>query len=195
MLLASNLVLWAIVLLMTFLLLGVLHTQARHGWRLDQLEAVTPTSLGRSGIREGSRAPDFSCPTVEGPTTGLRGHPSDKVLLVFMQIGCGPCERIVPALNRLHQDSGYRVLVVNNGDPARVREWAETVRARFPVLIQERHEISRRYQVFATPFAFLLNEDRVVVSKGFVTRKPHLDFVLASDPNAPPHGSGHAIMN
>src|SRR5215831_1609290 len=159
--LASNLVLWAIVLLLTFLLLGVLHTQSRLGWRIEQLEVVTPTRLGRSGIREGSRAPDFTCPTVDGLPMGVGDHPDDKVLLIFMQIGCGPCERIVPALNRLHQERGCRVLVVNNGDPARVREWASTVRARFPVLIQQRHEISRRYQVFATPFAFLLNEERV----------------------------------
>jgi thiol-disulfide isomerase/thioredoxin len=118
------------------------------------------------------------------------------VLLIFMQIGCGPCERIVPALNRLHQERGCRVLVVNNGDPARVREWAATVRARFPVLIQQRHEISRRYQVFATPFAFLLNEERVVISKGFVTRKPHLDFILAGNPNAAPHrSSDHAVLS
>jgi methylamine dehydrogenase accessory protein MauD len=193
MLLVSQLLLWAILLLVLFLLLGILHKQAQLSWRVEQLEIVTPSRLGRSGLRQGAVAPDFVCPTTEGREASPFAVPDRRVLLVFMQIGCGPCERIIPALNSL-RGKDLEVVAVNCGAPEAVRKWAESVGAEFPVLIQKDHEISRRYQVFATPFAFLLNEERVVASKGFLTRKRHLDFVLAGDRNAASHrGSAQAL--
>jgi hypothetical protein len=64
-LLIANLALWVVVLFLGFLLLGVLRAVALLRWRVAQLEATTPSRLGRSGLRPGKKAPDFR--------TGSRG--------------------------------------------------------------------------------------------------------------------------
>jgi len=178
--LVSNLLLWGMLLFLGFLLLGILQVQARLAWRLEQLEAVTPSRLGRSGLRPGTLAPNFTCPTAQGGEMSLRDWAGRKVLMVFMQVGCEPCERIIPALNALQNSEDLQVVAINYGQRHSVHEWAEHSGAQFPVLIQENRDISLRYQVVATPFAFLIDGQGTVLSKGFVTKRQHLEFLITS---------------
>ena len=106
------------------------------------------------------------------------------MLLVFVQPGCGPCRVITPELNRLQGKGEVQVVVVSNGDGEANRKWAGEVRARFPVVSQERLSLSRRYEAFATPFAFLIDEKGVIRSAGIANSKQHLGFVLAGRGNA-----------
>jgi hypothetical protein len=94
--LVSTLVLWGIVLFLGFLLLGALRALGLLRWRLEQLEATTPSRLGRNGLKAGRRAPPFTLPTVEGGEISLHDFAGRKVLLVFMQPACGPFWRAVP---------------------------------------------------------------------------------------------------
>ena len=177
-LLASYVALWAVVLLLGFLLLGALRALGLQGWRLEQLEATAPTRVGRSGLKPGKAAPDFTLPNATGGEVSFREFAGRRVLLVFTQSGCGPCHRIMPELNRLQAAGKVQVLVVNNGEPKATRAWAEEVRARFPVAAQEQYSLSRRYEVFATPFAFLVDERGVIASKGIVNSRQHIDYIL-----------------
>jgi len=171
---------WLVVLLLGFLLLGTLRALARVRWRLEQLEATTPSRLGWRGLKRGTKAPDFTLRCIEGGEINLSSFAGRQVLLVFTQARCGPCARIVPELNRLHREGELIVLVVNNGDLESTQKWAREVGASFPVLAQSQLSISRRYEVFATPFAFLINEQGVICSKGIVSEQHHLGFVLSS---------------
>ena len=58
-----------------------------------------------------------------------------------------------------------QVVVVNNGEPDATRQWAVEIQARFPVLVQDKFSLSKRYQVIATPFAFLIDENGIITSK------------------------------
>ena len=102
----------------------------------------------------------------------------------------------MPELNRLERD-GVQVQVVNRGNLAETKAWAAETGARCPVLVQEGLDLARRYEVFATPFAFLISEQRVVVSKGIVGSPRHLRFVLsvpeeAGEEEAPVEGEALA---
>jgi hypothetical protein len=145
-LLTSSLVLWVVVLLLGFLLLGTLRALGLLSWRLEQLEATTPKRLGRDGLRPGKRAPDFTLPSVEGKEISLHDFAGRKVLLVFTQSGCSPCKTVVPDLNRLERGD-TQVLVVKNGDLEGTRLWSAEVGARFPVLAQDKFTISKKYEV------------------------------------------------
>lgn len=164
-----------------FLLLGVLRALAILRWRLDQLEATTPRRIGRNGLRRGAKAPEFTLPCTAGGDVSLRDFAGRKVLLVFTQSGCAPCHAILPELGRI-ANTNVQVLVVNNGDVEATRKVAEEAHAKFPILVQEGFRISRLYEVFATPFAFLIDEHGVVASQGIVTNKQYVHFVLASSP-------------
>jgi methylamine dehydrogenase accessory protein MauD len=175
----SYLVLWLIVLFLGFLLLGALRALGLVKWQLEQLQATTPSRLARDGLRIGKKAPAFRLAGTNGKEVTLADYAGRKVLLVFTQSGCNPCKAIAPELNRLAHRRTHQVLVVNNADPAKTRAWASEVDARFPVLAQENYAISKRFQVFATPFAFLIDEKGIIASKGLAGSKQHLNFVLS----------------
>jgi methylamine dehydrogenase accessory protein MauD len=186
--LVALIALWISVLFLGFLLLGTLRSLGLLSWRLEQLEATMPRRLGRDGLRPGKKAPDFTLPSAEGGESSLHDFSGRKVLLVFTQSGCSPCQKIVRELNRLGPDE--QVLVINNGDREVTRKWRAEVGARFPVLAQEQFSISKKYQVFATPFAFLIDAKGVIVSKGIINNRQHIRYVLSGARTT--RSNGHA---
>jgi peroxiredoxin len=177
MLWVSECALWVLVFLLAAFLLGCLQAVSRLRWRIEQLEVVRPGRIGRSGLPPGTPAPDFSCPTLEGEPVSLAGLPG-RVLLVFLKAGCKPCERIVPALNRLERIHNLQVVAVHHGEQERVRSWASRVGASFPVILENDRDLSRRYQVFAAPFAFLIDETKTIIGRGLIAREQHIEYVL-----------------
>jgi methylamine dehydrogenase accessory protein MauD len=183
--LLSIVVLWIVVLFLGLLLLGTLRSLGLLSWRLEQLEATTPKRLGRDGLKPGKRAPDFALPSATGQEVSLHEFAGRRVLLVFTESSCSPCKKIVPELNRLAavgrivNPSHPQVLVVNNGDLKATRTWSVESGARFPVLAQTQFGISKKYEVFATPFAFLIDEKGVISSKGIINNRQHIHYVLS----------------
>jgi methylamine dehydrogenase accessory protein MauD len=172
-------ILWVVVLFLAFLLLGTLRSLGLLSWRLEQLEATTPKRLGRDGLKSGKKAPDFALPSADGKEVTLHDFAGHKLLLVFSQSGCSPCTKIVPELNRLVKTGASKVVVINNGHPEATWKWGTEVEARFPVLVQERSSISKKYEVFATPFAFLIVERGIIASKGIINNRQHIRYVLS----------------
>jgi methylamine dehydrogenase accessory protein MauD len=189
-LLVSNIALWITVLFLAFLLLGAVRVAGLLNWRVDELHAITPRSTGRAGLSPGTKAPDFTLPDVAGTNRPLLAYAGRKVLLVFTQAGCGPCHAIVPELNRLQRRGELQVVAVSNGDPAGARQWVAKTGATFPVLVQEQFDLSKRYRVFATPFAFLIDEKGIIASKGIVSNRRYIGYVLAAVRGA--ESEGHA---
>ena len=188
----SCIALWVLVLFLAFLVLGALRNQGLLNWRLDQLQATTPSRLGRDGLRPGKKAPDFTLPSAAGPELSLHEFSGRRVLLVFVQGGCGPCHQVVPELNKLHHKGEPAVLAVFNGDPEVARKWAAEVKAGFPLLSQEKFAVSKRYEMYATPFAFLIDERGVIASKGIINNAAHIGFVLSGAGNAAKDGHAEA---
>ncbi len=155
---------------------------------MEQLEATTPSRLGRSRLKVGKKAPDFTLPSVAGPEVALHDSAGRKVLLVFTQAGCGPCEEIMPELNRL-AGGDVQVLVLNKGDLEATRRWATELGLRFPVLVQNGLDVAKKYEALATPFAFLIDEKGVIASKGVVSNKQQIGHVLSGAAGAK---NGHA---
>jgi methylamine dehydrogenase accessory protein MauD len=190
--LVSSLTLWLVVLLLGFLLLGVLRALGLQRWRLEQLEAITPSRTGRGGLKTGKKAPDFTLPCVAGGEVSLHDFAGRRVFLVFTMSGCKPCHRIVPELNKLQRGGELQVLVVNNGEGEATRQWAGEAGACFPVLAQQQFSVSRRYEMYGTPFAFLIDERGVIASKGIINNGQHIGFVLSGAGNAAKDGQTEA---
>ena len=182
-LIASIVTLGILILTTGFLLLGALRTISRLSWRLDQLEATTPGRLGRGGLNPGAKAPEFTLPSVAGGDISLRDFAGRPLLLVFSQPHCAPCHDVVPDLNKIHQKGEVDVVVICNGDAAAVREWTAEVGARVPVLGQENWKVSKKYEVFATPFAFVVDGKGIIQAKGIASKADHLGFLFESARN------------
>src|SRR6476661_7701089 len=95
----SVVALWVGILLLGFLTLGTLRALGVVRWQLEQLQATTPSRIGREGLKPGVRAPAFTLPALSDGQHSLSDFLSRRVLLVFTQSGCGPCSKIIPELN------------------------------------------------------------------------------------------------
>lgn len=121
--------------------------------------------INRNGLPRGILAPAFRLARVDGGELALDDYRGQRVLLVFSDPNCGPCNQLAPELERVHRSSsGLQVLMVSRGDPETNRRKVSEHQLTFPVVLQHRWEISREYGIFATPIAYLINEQRIIVA-------------------------------
>jgi peroxiredoxin len=127
----------------------------------------------RDGLSAGTQAPDFTLPDVAGRgDVALDAYRGRKVLLVFSDPDCGPCQDLAPRLaelHRAHEGNGLAVIMVGRGDVEANRRKVEEHGFGFPVVAQRKWELSRAYGIFATPVGFLIDERGVIardVAKG-----------------------------
>lgn len=128
---------------------------------------LSESRIEREGLKPGTTAPDFELPEVRGGTVSLARHRGRKVLLVFSDPHCGPCDELAPYLARVHEEhrhNGLDLLMVGRGDPEENRRKTEELGLGFPVALQRKWEISRRYGIFGTPVGFLIDENGVITS-------------------------------
>lgn len=130
-----------------------------------RLRPISESRIERNGLKAGTPAPNFTLPEVRGGTVSLDQYRGRKVLLVFSDPHCGPCDQLAPHLVRIHeqhQNNGLDVLMVGRGDPKENKQKAENFGFKFPIVLQRKWEISKQYGIFATPAGFLISEDGIV---------------------------------
>ncbi len=119
-----------------------------------------------SGLKAGTTAPPFRLPDVNGRMVSLQEYRGRRVLLVFTDPQCGPCDELAPDLVQLHEEhanNGLAVIVVGRGDADENRSKAQRHGYKFPFVVQPKWDLSKDYGTFATPAAFLIGEDGAIV--------------------------------
>jgi peroxiredoxin len=127
--------------------------------------SLTESRLNRQGLEPGAKAPAFTLPDLKGTRRSLSEFLDKRVLLVFSDPNCGPCDALAPDLVRLHQQhvgDNLHVVMISRGDPQANREKALKHGFPFPVLLQKHWEISKDYAMFATPIAYLIDRHGAV---------------------------------
>jgi peroxiredoxin len=162
--------------------------------------SLARSKLKRDGLKAGEPAPDFRLPCLDGTERSLQDFRGRRVLLVFSDPHCGPCSTLAPRLERFHRENGEeggcgslssggmnpegdhslppQVVMISRGDPKENRAKVKEHGLTFPVLLQQRWEISRRYAMFATPIAYLLDENGVILKDSAVGVQPILDLMI-----------------
>jgi peroxiredoxin len=121
--------------------------------------------LNRSGLKAGATAPDFTLPRIDGGDLSLSGLRGGRVLLVFSDPNCGPCDELAPRLQELHlMRPDLQVLVISRRDVDATRAKADSLGVTFPIVVQKQWEVSLQYGMFATPIGYLIDEQGVLVS-------------------------------
>lgn len=151
---------------------------ARGGTILPAQRPLTQSRIERHGIRRGARAPDFTLPDLDGREVALADFRGRRVLLVFSDPACGPCDEVAAALGASGSaDEDPALLMISHGDLDANRRKAAEHGIRFPVLLQAGRRVARDYGIFATPVAFLISEDGRVATD--VAKGPHEVLALA----------------
>jgi peroxiredoxin len=140
--------------------------------RLSSERPLSDSRLERDGLKAGTPAPPFTLPGLDGGTVSLSDYRGQRVVLVFSDPTCGPCQELAPALVRLHDDTsraGVAIVMVSRGTPDENRKKCAEHGIDFPVALQRGWRLSKEYGIFATPVAFLIDDQGVIardVAKG-----------------------------
>ena len=122
-------------------------------------------ALASSGM-EGQMAPDFVLKSSSGENLRLSEYRGDVVMINCWATWCGPCRQEMPLLDELYaryQRVGFNLLGVNiDDDSQRAMRMVDELGIRFPVLFDERKEVSELYNVEAMPATILVDREGIV---------------------------------
>ena len=136
---------------------------AQPGKILSTEKSLAESKIPRNGLPVGAVAPTFSLPGLDGRQHSLADYHGRRVLLIFTDPECGPCNQLLGELIPLKYRPTYpEVLIISRGDPsANMAKFLQRPMP-FPVVLQKHWEISREYALFATPIGYLINEEGVI---------------------------------
>lgn len=126
---------------------------------------LSESRLVRDGLKAGTPAPSFTLPDLDGAPVSLDDYRGRRLLLAFSDHDCGPCDALTPHLSRIsreHEGNDLTVLMVGRGDVETNRRKAKEQEYAFPVVLQDGWKLSREYGIFATPVAFLIDEQGTI---------------------------------
>lgn len=136
--------------------------------------SLARSKIKRDGLKAGTPAPDFQLPRLDGwGGVSLAARRGRRVLIVFSSPHCEPCNLVAPKLEKFHRKHPELELVmISNGEPdenrAKVKEHGLT----FPVALQQSWAVSRLYAIFATPAAYLIDQNGIIANDVAVGTEP-----------------------
>ncbi len=109
------------------------------------------------------QAPNFTLKSLGGKNLKLSEMAGNVVLINFWASWCGPCREEMPLLNDLHkkyEPLGFTVLGVNVEEDARnARGFLKNFPVDFPVLLDSKNQVSKKYNVIAMPTTVVVDRD------------------------------------
>jgi len=177
---ASYVALWLMMLAMGALVLALLRHVGMLELRLEELSHLRVSRIQRDGLSPGTVAPQLTLLDEDGQEVAFAPPVGRRALVVLSQPGCGPCDQLVPHLERLvAADGAPDVTIITKGPPG---SWAAPRGVR--VLYQRRSEAMAGFRAFATPWAFLIGPDGRIAAQGIVNDLAGLCRLLAGDGTA-----------
>lgn len=143
--------------------------------------SLAKSRIARDGLTQGTPAPAFHLPRPDNGELSLEQYRGQKVLLVFSDPECGPCNLLAPQLEKLaRRTPDIQVIMVSRGEREANRLKVAEQRLTFPVVLQKHWEISRLYAMFATPIAYLIDEHGIIAANVAAGPEPILNLLTSA---------------
>jgi peroxiredoxin len=154
--------------------------------------SLAGSRINGDGLLPGTEAPAFRLPRVGGGALSLQDYSGRRLMLVFSDPGCAPCNALAPRLEALWRQPGTpSVLMISRGDLEANERTIEEQALTFPVVLQLQWEVSREYGTFAMPMAYLIDEEGVIASNVAVGVTPILALMSRPRAHDVTRASGH----
>lgn len=144
--------------------------------------SLSESRLNRSGLAAGTLAPAFRVPRLDAGELSLEEYRGRRLLLVFSDPHCGPCDALAPRLEQAQRArADVQIVMVSRGDLEENRRKAVEMGLTFPIGVQRQWEVSKHYAMFATPIAYLIDEAGVIASEVAIGVEPILGLLASPE--------------
>jgi peroxiredoxin len=158
--------------------------------------SLSESRINRSGLKAGTPAPAFTLPRIDGGEVSLEEYQGRRVLLVFSDPQCGPCDLLSPQLEQLHRRTPeVQVVMISRRGVEENRQKVQKHGLTFPVVLQNAWEISRQYAMFGTPIGYLIDEEGIIAADVAVGVEPILALLSGKEPSTGIQGNGAGVLN
>ncbi|RUS48134.1 redoxin domain-containing protein [Cohnella sp. AR92] len=114
-------------------------------------------------LKPGQEAPAFTLADLDGTVHDLDSYKGKPLVLNFWGTFCPPCRNEMPALQHEYEkwkDQGLELVGINlSEDRISVRQFAASVGARFPILLDRNKKTEKRYGLKEYPTTFFIAPD------------------------------------
>jgi methylamine dehydrogenase accessory protein MauD len=176
-LIASNIVLWLLVLLLAGMVLLLLRQVGLLHERLGPVGALTLPG----GPQAGAVAPSFDLVALDGRPVrlGRESAAGRSTLVFFLSPTCPICKRLLPVVKSMAASDRLKtdVILASDGDEDAQRAMIERHGLQdIPFVLST--DLGRAYGVSKLPYAVLLAPDGRIAAKGLVNNREHLDSLF-----------------
>jgi methylamine dehydrogenase accessory protein MauD len=148
---------------------GVLHVRVAPAGALD----------ANRGPAVGDKAPVLPVTTLEGRPFLIGGPAQGLQLLMFVSAACPMCKTLIPVAKSFAAAERVSLVFIGDDDPAVQASLVEKQGlAGFPFINDD--SIGRQFEVDKLPHAVLLDAQGVVLAKGLVNSREHLESLIIS---------------
>lgn len=121
------------------------------------------------GIQIGNKAPDFTLYDLDGNPVKLSDFDGKKRMVNFWATWCPPCRVEMPHMQRIwedYQDDDIVILAVNLTHTEKsnevIQQFAQQYDLTFPIVLDEKGDITVEYQVFAYPTSYMIDSSGII---------------------------------
>jgi len=174
--LGSYIALWLLVLVLSATVVALARQIALLHGRILPAGA----KINQAGPAIGKAVPTFHGEDIDHNPVHVPSLKKKDTLLVFLSEGCSVCELLAPAVSSIARHERARmdvVLASFNGDAASNRVYARKIglgKLRFVVS----RELAYGLGVFNAPYALLIDKEGILLTKGMVNSREHLESLL-----------------
>lgn len=117
-------------------------------------------------------------PWVPDDASQVFSDPRGLVVLAFLSTHCSSCEDVVPAINAAASAYAPEVAVVAFGeeDDSELIRWKAKHGLKVPFI--RSREAFKNYEVESTPYAFVVDSDRLIAARGGINHVEHLEALI-----------------
>lgn len=116
--------------------------------------------------RVGKLAPDFQLPNLEGQSISLSNFRGKPVFVNFWATWCPSCVSEMPYIQEIYEEwshKGLVVLAINIGESSsQVEKFMQSHNLSFPVLLDIKRDVARRYNIRGIPTTFFIDKDGII---------------------------------
>jgi len=185
MLLASQTLLWLVVLVLAGTVLalarqiGVLHSR---------ISPVGALAISR-GPQPGETAPAVTATALSGKSVKVGGATTEPVLLFFVSPTCPICKTILPTVKSVAHADHFKLILVGDGDRKELMGMA----SRFDIPLDDfvnSIDIGRAFHVGKLPYGVLVDVNGAIAAQGLVNTREHVESLAEA------HASGlHSVQD